>query len=137
MTIHIGKIIQAEVEFKKLSNKEFGAMIHKSDKTVPDIYDRATMSIDLLVTISAVLKKDFLKVFYNEEPMKSLRDHEIAELTWQIQKLSEENKLLQRELTLIQRLTEAHKETISLAKEQLEDYKLKVKEFISKPDNKP
>jgi hypothetical protein len=136
MAVHIGKIIQAEVEYKRLTQKEFGALINKNEKTVPNIYERATMSIDLLVTISEALNKDFLKVFYNEEPMKSLRDDEIAKLNSQIQSLSAENKRLQRELALIQNLAEAQKETISFAKEQIGEYKLKLNELSNKVDNK-
>jgi hypothetical protein len=121
--IHIGDIIQEEVKFRKLTQKEFGALIHKHEKTVPDIYARATMSIDLLIAISGALKKDFISVFFKEEPMKSLRDDEIAKLNLQLQKITEENKLLQRELTLTQNLVESQKETISFAKEQIEQSK--------------
>ena len=131
MAIHVGKLIQKEVEIKRLTYREFGELIHRNEKTIPDIYERASMSIDLLITISAALKKDFLNVFYSEEPMKSLRNDENAELnlqvqkyTEQIQKITEENKALQRELALTQKLAEAQKETILFAKE-LEQYKLK------------
>lgn len=135
MTVHIGNIIQAEVENKRLTQKEFGALIHRHEKTVPDIFNRASMSIDLLVTISAALKKDFLNILYSEEPMKSLRDDEITKLNNQIQKITEENKHLQRELALTQNLNEAHKETISFAKEQIEEYKLKLTELVNKVAN--
>ncbi|OQP52907.1 hypothetical protein [Niastella populi] len=137
MAIHIGKLIQKEVESKRLTYKEFGALIHRNEKTIPDIYDRATMSIDLLITISAALKKDFFSFFYAEEPLKSLRDDEIALLnnkvlcySDQMQKLSEENKLLQKELALTRELNMAQKEIISFAKEQIEDYKGKLKTVI-------
>jgi predicted RNase H-like nuclease (RuvC/YqgF family) len=143
MAIHIGKLIQKEVEIKRLTYREFGELIHRNEKTIPDIYDRASMSIDLLVNISAALKKDFLNFFYSEEPLKSLRNDEVVHLnneiqncTAQIQKLAEENKLLQRELTLTQELTEAQKETISFAKEQIEHYKLKLTELVNKYVNK-
>lgn len=126
MPIHIGHIIQEEVKCKRLTQKEFGALIHKNEKTVPNVYERATMSIDLLVTISAALKKDFIKFFYEEEPMTSLRDDEIAKLNHQIQKLTEENKRLQRELALTQNLVEAQKDTISFAKDQIELYKFQL-----------
>lgn len=139
MAIHIGELIQKEVESKRLTYKEFGALIHRNEKTIPDIYDRASMSIDLLITISAALKKDFLNFFYTEEPLKSLRNDEVAHLNLQIQKnseqiqkLSEENKLLQKELTLTQDLNKAQKEIIYFAKEQIEDYKSRLKECLDK-----
>ncbi|MCS3801550.1 hypothetical protein [Niastella sp. OAS944] len=142
MSIHIGELIQKEVEFKRLTYKEFGALIHRNEKTIPDIYDRASMSIDLLVTISAALKKDFLNVYYTEEPLKSLRNDEVAHLniqlqifTEQIQKLTEENKSLQKELVLTRDLNEAQKDIISFAKAQIEDYKIKVKELTNNTNN--
>lgn len=143
MAIHIGKLIQKEVELKRLTYREFGELIHRNEKTIPDIYDRASMSIDLLITISAALKKDFLNVFYTEEPLKSLRNDEVIQLnneihncTALIQKLTEDNRLLQRELALTQKLTEAQIETISFAKEQIEHYKLKLTEFVSQSHHK-
>jgi hypothetical protein len=123
VSIHIGKIIQAEVERQRFTYKEFGALIHKNEKTVPDIYGRATMSIDLLIAISVALNKDFLSVFYNEEPMKSLLDDKITKLNLQIQRITEENKLLKKELSLSQNLAEARKEFISHVQEQIEQNK--------------
>ena len=131
MPIHIGSMIQEEVERQRLTYKQFGALIHKNEKTIPDIYDRESMSIDLLITISAALKKDFIGLYYAEEPMKSLRDDEVGNLTKHIQnytehiqKLTEENKLLQKELSLTQDLNNAQKEIISFAKEKIEELKL-------------
>ena len=42
MAIHIGELIQKEVELKRLTYKEFGALIHRNEKTIPDIYDQLT-----------------------------------------------------------------------------------------------
>lgn len=142
MAIHIGELIQKEVELKRLTYKEFGALIHRNEKTIPDIYDRASMSIDLLITISAALKKDFLNIYYTEEPLKSLRNDVVSQLniqiqifTEQLQKLTEENRSLQKELTLTRDLNEAQKDIISFAKAQIEDYKAKVKELTNNPNN--
>ncbi len=133
MAIHIGKLIQKEVESQRLTHREFGALIHRNEKTIPDIFDRASMSIDLLITISVALKKDFLNMFYSEDPMKSLRNNEVAN---EVQRLNEEYKLLKKELALTRDLNEAQKEIISLTKEQLEDYKGRVKELLSKKNTK-
>ena len=122
MPIHIGSVIKKEVERKQLTHKEFGALIHKNEKTIPDIFNRDSMSTDLLITISQVLHTDFLAVYYTEEPLKSLRNDEG---TRQIHMLTEEIKLLQKELTLTQELIKSQKDTIAFAKEQIELYKLK------------
>ena len=119
MPINIGEFIQKEVESQRLTYKEFGALIHRNEKTIQDIYDRASMSTDLLITISAALKKDFLKVFYSEDPMKSLRADELTKLNLHIQRIAEENNRLQKELDLTQTLVETQKEFISFVKDQL------------------
>ncbi|MCS3801446.1 hypothetical protein [Niastella sp. OAS944] len=133
MSVHIGSIIQVEVERKRLTYKEFGALIHKNEKTIPDIYDRESMSTELLMTISEALKIDFFNFYYVEEPLKSLRNDQVAQLNFevdifkeQIQKLTEQVKLLQTELSLTKDLNQAQKEIISYAKAQIEDYKQKL-----------
>lgn len=140
--IHLGEMIQAEVERKRLTYKEFGALIHRNEKTIPDIYDRASMATDLLLTICGALKKDFLGLYYTEEPLKSLRNDEVAhlnnqiqKLTEQIQKITEVNHLLQKELTLTQELVKSLKDTIAFAKEQIDIYKSKLNDFPYKIAN--
>src|SRR5688572_24243491 len=126
MAIHIGDIIRKEVEAKRLTYKEFGVLIHRNEKTIPDIYDRATMSIDLLITISEALKKDFLYFYYTEEPMKSLRKDEMVKfqvINDQVKVLSEKVEYLTKELTGKQELIDVQKGFILLATERLEDFK--------------
>jgi hypothetical protein len=137
MPLHIGKIIQKEVENKRLTPKEFGALINKDEKTVPDIYACATIPIDLLITISTVLNKDFIAILYGEEPMKSLRKDEISTLAFQIEKIAEENERLEKELALIQNVTDVQYESISFAKQLIEQYKLKLAELENKAAGKP
>jgi plasmid maintenance system antidote protein VapI len=124
--IHIGEIIRKEVESKRLTYKEFGAMIHRNEKTIPDIYERDSMSTDLLLTISGALKRDFLSYYYLEEPLKSLRNDDVARLSnefqiyhEQIQKLTNENNQLKIELALAKELNEAQKVIISFAKDKI------------------
>jgi len=119
MPFHIGQIIQEEVERQRLTQKEVGALINRNEKTVPDIYDRATMSIDLLVNISAALKKDFLKFFYEEEPLKSLRRDEITKLNNRIQRLTEKTQNLNEKLDLAMMTIDAYKKA-AMMKEILE-----------------
>lgn len=135
MAIHIGELIQKEVEAKRLTYKEFGALIHRNEKTIPDIYDRATMSIDLLITISGALKRDFLKVFYSEEPMKSLLEGEMVEyqhqmnaITEQVKELTDKAEYMAKELTGKQELIDVLKGYNLLATERLEDFKRKIGE---------
>lgn len=133
MSIHLGEIVQKAVESKRLTYKEFGALIHRNEKTVPDIYERASMSTDLLVSISKALNIDFFALFYTEEPLKSLRNDGTGYLNSQIQtcnehiqKITEENNRLQIELTITQELVKSQKDTIAFAKGQIELYKEKL-----------
>lgn len=130
MAIHLGELIQKEVEAKRLTYKEFGALIHRNEKTIPDIYDRASMSIDLLVTISEALKKDFLQVYYTEEPMKSLREGEGVEyqqlikvINEQVKALTDKTEYLSKELMGKQELIDVLKGYLQLSIERLEEYK--------------
>ena len=139
MAIHIGELIQKEVEAKRLTYKEFGALIHRNEKTIPDIYDRAAMSTDLLITISGALKKDFLHVFYSEEPMKSLQvgemvvyQRQINVITEQIRVLTDKAENMAKELTGKQDLIDVLKGYNLLATERLEDFKKKIMERSSK-----
>jgi hypothetical protein len=128
--IHIGQIIRKEVESKRLTYKEFGALIHRNEKTIPDIYERDSMSTDLLLTICGALNKDFLSVYYSEEPLKSLRNDDVAGLHKeaqlyheQIQKLSYENDQLKLELALTKELNEAQKVIILFANDKINSLK--------------
>jgi len=84
------------------------------------------MSTDLLITISGVLKIDFLSFYYSEEPLKSIRSKNCTD---QIQKLNEENKQLCKELLLTRELIDALREIIILTKAQIK--------YIEKTENKP
>jgi len=128
--IHIGKIIKAEVEIQRLTQKEFGALIHKSVAAVQDIYGRATITTDLLITISTVLKKDFLKFFYKEEPFNALRDDEATRLKSELRRMIDQIEQLQKDLAIYKRVSEAQSETISLANECIDVHKILLKEVI-------
>lgn len=119
MPIHIGEIIKARVEHLGLTQKQFGALINKHEKTVPDIYGRPTMSIDLLIAISEALKQDFLTVYYGEEPLQSLREDQITKLQQQVKTLTEKAELLAKELAWKQELIDIQKGYLSLAIERL------------------
>jgi hypothetical protein len=129
MAIHTGDIIRKEVELRRLTYKEFGALIHRNEKTIPDIYDRASMATDLLITISAALRKDFLTVYYTEEPMRSLREDEVAKLQYQVNLLTDRIDHLVIELASKQELIDMQKGFLVLATERI-DYFQKRAEVI-------
>jgi hypothetical protein len=118
--IHIGQHIKEEVVNQQLTHKEFGALINKNEKTVPDIYQRATIPMDLLITISQALKKDFLKLYYEKEPIKSIRSDEVTRLKHQIKIIDDEIEHLQKELVFIQEIGKLQKTTVLLITEQID-----------------
>jgi hypothetical protein len=126
MAIHIGQIIQKTVNDQRLTYRQFGNLIHLNEKTVPDIYERRSVSTDLLVRICTALKTDLLCVFYEEEPLKSLRNDTISALQQDIKLLQHDikvqieiNKWLERERSLQNRLIGAQDENIRLLKENM------------------
>lgn len=128
MSIHIGELVEDAVYAKRLTYREFGALINRNEKTIPDIFRRGSVSIDLLVSICGALKIDFLSLYYSEEPLKSLRTDDSAHLRVQIQdcteelhKLIEENKQLNKELSFARELIEALRESIFFAKSQIKN----------------
>ena len=58
--VHIGKLIKLKLSESNLSIADFAEAIHKTRTTVYDIFNRKSIDIDLLVTISEVLQFDFI-----------------------------------------------------------------------------
>lgn len=52
--LHIGKLIKLKLSESNLSIADFAEAIHKTRTTVYDIFNRKSIDIDLLVTISEV-----------------------------------------------------------------------------------
>ena len=50
--VHIGKLIKLKLSESNLSIADFAEAIHKTRTTVYDIFNRKSIDIDLLVTIS-------------------------------------------------------------------------------------
>lgn len=124
-SIHIGHKIEAIVAEKRLTHKEFGNLIHRHEKTVPDIFKRSTITVDLLVTISGALKVDLFALYYEEEPLKSLRNDEITDLNKKIEELYNIIRQLEKDLVQKEKLIDAQEQYITIANERMEEYKRK------------
>lgn len=125
MSIHIGKIIEGLVEDKRLTQKEFGNLINKHEKTVPDIFKRSTIAVDLLIAISNALKVDLFSFYYQEEPLKSLRNDEITILNNENDRLHNVIRQLEKDLVQKDKLINSQEEYITIAKERMAEYKKK------------
>lgn len=76
--VHIGKLIKLKLSESNLSIADFAEAIHKTRTTVYDIFNRKSIDIDLLVTISEVLQFDFISYAYSNGLKHPLPAHPIA-----------------------------------------------------------
>ncbi|MCO6499099.1 MAG: helix-turn-helix transcriptional regulator [Vicingus serpentipes] len=65
--IHIGKIIERQVEQSGMTKAAFADRIGKTRNTVYDIFSRTTIDTDLLKKISEALHYDFFQHYKPEE----------------------------------------------------------------------
>ena len=64
VNVHLGHIIKQKVNERNLSIAEFALRIHRSRTTVYDIFQRKSIDVDLLLSISEALDFDFLSEVY-------------------------------------------------------------------------
>ena len=87
MSISIGEKIKEFAEGKGLSQKQFGALINRHEKTVANIYQRKTIDTELLLIICKATDHDFFKYYYQFEPLKSIRKLELEGFKQEIEDL--------------------------------------------------
>ena len=122
MTIHIGDIIKEEAKNQGLSLGQVADKIKaKSPQNIDYDYGRESLPIDKILLYSAALNKNFLIYYYDEEPLKTYREQEIAE--WQ-SKIDE----LQEKLNQAEKLLAAKEETIVTQKELIETQRKLIEE---------
>jgi len=73
VNIFIGNIIRQKVKERKLTVSEFAKTINRSRTTVYDIFNRKSIDVDLLLTISEALDFDFLSEIYLTKKDKSAK----------------------------------------------------------------
>ncbi|MGV3529803.1 MAG: hypothetical protein ACO1OO_12965 [Flavisolibacter sp.] len=73
MPIHIGQQIRKKADDLKISQADLGVKISRTKQTVGDIFKRKSIDTDLLLSICRALEFDFFALYYQEEPLKSLK----------------------------------------------------------------
>ena len=73
VNVFIGSIIRQKVKERKLTVSEFAKSINRSRTTVYDIFNRKSIDVDLLLTISEALDFDFLSEIYLTKKDKSAK----------------------------------------------------------------
>jgi len=101
-----------------LNQKEFGVLIHRHEKTIANIILRKTIDTNLLLEISKALNHDFFKYFYEEEPLKELREKEMIAITIGIENLKREVAQKEEMLLTNNRYIRSQEDVIRLLKEK-------------------
>lgn len=99
MAIHIGQIIKSVAEERKMGATELSQHLNTSRENVYDIYRREAIDTAKLLQLSVILKYDFFEHFYQEEPLKALRNDIVTRQQMEIDILNKE--LAERKKTLI------------------------------------
>lgn len=99
MEIHIGKIIQEQVELRALSKAEFARKIDKFPQNIKEMFTKKSIDTDLLFKISDVLQHDFFQYYTKSnrnvisEPNSNNRGYEVS-LTIKINDPEKEAEIL-------------------------------------------
>lgn len=123
MSFKIGELIRQKAENRGLTQKSFGKLINKHEKTVANIYKRVNIDVRLLCRISGALEYDFFQHYYEEEPLKLLRQNEVKKLQDEIQLLKTSLEQQQQEIKKQQKYTDSLEDRIQLMKELEAEYK--------------
>lgn len=119
MTKDIGQLIKEVAENQGLSQQQFGKKINRTKQGAANIYKRSTIDTELLRGITGALNHDFFAYYYEEEPLKSFREKEIAEWTAKIDNLN-------RELSTKDQLLAKNEEILSLQRKYIAELEAKV-----------
>jgi IS30 family transposase len=118
MPVEIGLLIKKEYKRQGLSINEFGKSINRHPKTIANIFKRKTIDTQLLQSISKALNHDFFRYYYDEEPLKSLREFEMKEITAEIQQLKAEITLKDVSINIQNKYVQSQEDVIRLLKEK-------------------
>ncbi len=117
MTLHIGKIIHEKVKLSKCSVKEIAKYINRSENTMYDIYKRESIDTGLLLKLSEILEFNFFELFNNEEPIRTMHSHQMANFVHAIDELKEQIALKDEHIRSLKEIILSQKE----AKEKTKD----------------
>lgn len=123
MSIHIGQIIKERVTEKRLSQEALGKMINTTKQNVGNIYKRRSIDTQLLLKLCVVLEYNFFEVYYNEEPLKSMREKEVESFTNEIKALQDTIRQKDDHIKYLEEIKSSNNKIISLLEEEKEMYK--------------
>lgn len=118
MPIEIGLIIKREYKKQGLSINDFGKSINRHPKTVVNIFKRKTIDTELLVSISTALNHDFFQYYYNDEPLKSMKEHGMKKINSELNQLRTELSLKNDFISTQNKYVQSQEDVIRLLKEK-------------------
>ena len=125
MSIHIGKLIKEIAKKKRLSQEAIGKMINTTKQNVGNIFRRKSIDTELLLKISEALEVNFFEYYYNEEPLKSMRNETIKGLMDTVEKQKAELAERADKIATLKDLVESQKDNLSYLKDSAKKYNTK------------
>lgn len=117
--VHIGSKIKSQAELIGLGATKFGEHLNRSRENVYDLYGRETVDTGLLLACCKILNHDFFQYYYEEDPMHTLREDEIA--AWNAKLDTLRDDITQRD-----QLLEKNEELLSLQRKYIGELEQKL-----------
>lgn len=123
MTVNIGEIIKTKALEKNLSQEKLGRLINKTKQNVNDIFKRKSIDTDLLLKLCEVLQYNFFEHYYDEEPLKSMRNEEFETFKKLIGELTKSNEQKDDTITNLNKVINANEQLLNILQEERARYK--------------
>ena len=118
MPIEIGSVIKEVLKAQGRNHNEFAILINRHPKTVANILKRKTIDTDLLFSICKALNHDFLKYYYQEEPLRFFREEELKEIGLEVADLRQELNAKNEFIATQNKYVQSQEDVIRLLKEK-------------------
>ena len=123
MPVNIGAIIKAKTLERNLSQEKLGKLINKSKQNVNDIFKRKSIDTELLLKLCDVLQYNFFEHYYEEEPLKSMRNEDLQRFKKLIDELTAGNAYKDEKIKNLNEIIESNRELLTILKEERARYK--------------
>jgi|SRR5690606_24888224 len=121
MLVHIGNIIKEEAKKQRISQAQIAEKIKaKNPQNVDYDFGRESLPMEKILQYSKALNKNFVAYYYDEEPLKTFRDREFADLREKINTLQARLDQAENLLTSKDEIISAQKELIETQRKLIE-----------------
>src|SRR5690606_6113897 len=120
MKIHLGKEIESIAKERGLSQSKVADLIGEKQQNVGNDYKKESLPMEKILQYSKALNKNFVAYYYDEEPLKTFRDREFADLREKINTLQARLDQAENLLTSKDEIISAQKELIETQRKLIE-----------------